>query len=102
MNALEVPQHELDAARKFLGLASTEREWPATADNHELTLRRADLIRLMAWYGAIRGRHGTYVVSFTATDDGSPNVEIRTEEGKEGSGTAGPLPGDGTDDKLVL
>lgn len=53
MKGTDVSPEELDHAREFLEYVSRVA-WPADSDGDNCILSRAELIRVVAWYGAIR------------------------------------------------
>lgn len=57
MKGIDVSAEELTNAREFLRMVSG-MEWPEESDFQQCTQAHGELVRLIAWYGAIRAEGG--------------------------------------------
>lgn len=59
MKGTNVDPQEIDNVRKFLANSAhaSHQAWSEDHDEEVLMIKRADVVRLIAWYGAIRA-HG--------------------------------------------
>lgn len=75
MRGTDVSQPDLDAARRFI--EAVQDEWPTADHDHEsICVRRGDLIRLLAWYGALRvGGDGSGIFRTNAQPAGTPGQQ---------------------------
>ena len=54
MKGTDVSPAEIENAKTFLKMVS-KIDWPE--DDQQVRITRAELVRLVAWYGAIRGKN---------------------------------------------
>lgn len=58
MKGVDVDPQEIDNVRKFLANSARRViQWDEAADAARISITQGDLVRLVAWYGAIRA-HG--------------------------------------------
>lgn len=55
MKGIEVTTEQLESARRFLDIAGTA-PWDKSKEHENCHVNRGKLVRMLAWYGAIRAK----------------------------------------------